>query len=63
MAELQNFSFSRRYDGFVNDVLKPELLTTRALKGESFPKGTVEMLVCMMHLKSTMLSTVAGPKP
>ena len=49
-----------RLDGYINNTLPPEYFTVRALKGESFPKGTIDMLVHVLLLKQHLLTTVAG---
>ena len=44
-----------RWDGHVNGWLKADFLSKRALQGESFPGGTVNLLMGMMELKTILL--------
>ena len=45
-----------RWDGYRNGTLPAEFMGNRALRGESFPGGTVTMLVNMMEFKKCLIT-------
>ncbi|CAE7404975.1 unnamed protein product, partial [Symbiodinium necroappetens] len=50
-----------RWDGYKNGWLKADYLSKRALQGESFPGGTVNILLGMMELKTILLHETSKP--
>ncbi|CAE7909442.1 unnamed protein product [Symbiodinium microadriaticum] len=53
--------FQAVWDGYKNGWLKADYLSKRALQGESFPGGTVNILLGMMELKTILLHETSKP--